>query len=119
MVDDLLVLEGQGGDGRRQGEDHGEVDHGPSLRLASLDPAGLGQRLTRGARAVAAGVVSRALVAASGMVARLEMAAQRGGAAPQDGPPHGLLEPGEGSLVGVETSGPVQAHQISDCSNRS
>jgi hypothetical protein len=64
--------------------------------------------------AVAAGVVSRALLAASGIVTRFEMAAQRGGAAQPDGPQHGLLEQGEGSLVGVEKSGTVEAHTIRD-----
>ena len=118
-IDDLLVLEGQCGDGLRQGEDHVAVEHGQSRLLASLAPAGLGQRWTRGAMAGAAGVVSRALVAARGIVARLEMAAQRGGAAPQDGPPHGLLEPGAGSLVGVEKRGTVEAHTIRDFSRRS
>lgn len=67
----------------------------------------------------AAGVVSGALVAASGSVTRLEMAAQRGGAAQQGRPPHGLLQPREGSPRGVEERGTGAAHTIREVSHRS
>ena len=55
VVDDGLVLQGQPGNGLRQGEHDVEIGQREQLLLAGPDPAGLGQGLALGAMAVAAG----------------------------------------------------------------
>ena len=64
---------------QRHGEDEVEVRHGQQVGLLALKPALLGQRLTIGAVAVAAGVVDLAHVAA--VVARFASPAEQGCAA--------------------------------------
>lgn len=75
VVDDLLVLIGDGGDLLGHGEDHVEVLHIEDLGAAVVQPLGAGQRLAFRAVPVAATVVRDALVPAG--VALLDMAAER------------------------------------------
>ncbi len=82
-VDDGLVLEGDLGDRRRQGEDDVEVRHRQQLGLPGREPFGAGQPLALRAVAVAAGVVGDAGRAA--IVALLDMAAERRRPARRDG----------------------------------
>ena len=77
-IDEGLVVEGDGRDRGRQGEDHVEVFAVEQVGLASLDPRGTGQALALRAMAIATGVVPDPPVPT--VVALLEMAAERGGA---------------------------------------
>ena len=100
-VDDGLVLDGDLGDRRRDGEDDVEVLGGQQVRPAPFEPRGAGQRLTGRAVAVATGVVPDAAMAAT--VALLDMAAEGGGAALLDGRHHPALRRGEdGAGLGPE-----------------
>ena len=75
VVNDGRVLYRQGSDGVREGEDDMARDDGEELLRTGSDPAGLGQGLARGARAVTAGVVRGGLGTAVGMITLSEMAA--------------------------------------------
>jgi len=48
VVDDALVLQGDGGDRFGHGEDDMEVGHGQQVGLAGFQPQGAGQRLALG-----------------------------------------------------------------------
>ena len=100
-VDDGLVLDGDLGDGRGDGEDDVEVLGGQQVRAATFEPLGAGQRLAGGTVAVAAGIVPDAPMAA--VVALLDVAAERGGAALLDGRHHATLgRRQDGSDLGSE-----------------
>ena len=88
-VDDGLVLGGDLGDRRGHGEDDVEVLGGQQVRATLFQPRGAGQRLTGRTVAVTAGVVPDAPMAA--VVALLDVAAERGGAALLDGRHHAAL----------------------------
>ena len=88
-VDDGLVLDGDLGDGRGDGEDDVQVLGGQQVRAASFEPLGAGQRLAGRTVAVAAGVVPDAPVSA--VVALFDVAVERGGAALLDGRHHAVL----------------------------
>ena len=90
-VEQALVLKSQVGQGLGQGKDHVEVRDGEQAVEAGLDPAGLGLAAALGTVAVAAGVVGGTLVAAGRIVAALQMPAQSGGAAADQGGEHALL----------------------------
>src|SRR5450759_2269518 len=57
LVDDLLVVEGNGGDGRGQSEDHVEVFGGQQFGLPLLEPLGAGLALALGTVAVPTGAI--------------------------------------------------------------
>ena len=100
-VDDGLVLGGDLGDGRGDGEDDVEVLGGQQVRAASFEPLGAGQRLAGRTVAVAARVVPDAPMAA--VVTLVDVAAERGGAALLDGRHHAVLGRGQnGSDLGSE-----------------
>jgi hypothetical protein len=82
-VDHGLVLEGDLGDGRRQGEDDVEIRSGQEFGLARLEPTFARRRLTFWTMTIPAAVVSDADGAA--IVALFDMAAQRRCAAGGDG----------------------------------
>ena len=92
-VDDGLVLSGDLGDGRGHGEDDVEVLGGQQVRAAAFEPLGAGQRLAGRTVPVAARVVPDAPMAA--VVALLDMAAERGGAALLEGRHHAVLRRGQ------------------------
>ena len=75
VVDDRLVLQRDGGDRRRHGEDDVEVRHRQQLGLAISEPLRAGQTLALRAVPVAAGIVGDAGLAA--ILAALDMAAER------------------------------------------
>src|ERR1035441_10147727 len=62
VVDDLLIVEGDGGDLFGESEDHVEVFGGQPLGGALLDPLGAGGTLAFGAMAVSAGAKTRGSV---------------------------------------------------------
>jgi hypothetical protein len=79
VVNDLLVVEGEGAEGVGKCEDDVEVRDRQEFAPPGLEPFGFGQGLTLGAVPVAAGVVGDHLVVA--MVAPIEMSPQGGGPA--------------------------------------
>ena len=113
-VDERLVLQGDGGDRLRDGEDDVEVRGVEELGVTVLDPLGPGQRLAAGAVPVAAGVVPDAGVVAA--IALLDMPAEGGGPAGLDrvhDPPLGgrqgaLLRAAIGLAVAAEDVRPLQ-----------
>src|SRR6516164_9286670 len=62
IVDDLLVLQGNGGDGLRYGEDHMKILGVEKLGSTVFQPLGASQRLAFWAVAITAAVVTDALV---------------------------------------------------------
>ena len=88
-VDDGLVLGGDLRDGRGHSEDDVEVLGGQQVHPAAFEPLGAGQLLAGGTVAIATGVVPDAVMAA--VVALLDVAAERGGAALLDGRHHAVL----------------------------
>ena len=85
VVDDCLVLQGDGGDRRGHGEHDVEVRDRQQLRLSVGEPLRPGQTLAFGAMPVAAAIVGDADLAAVG--ALFDMAAERRRAASLDGRP--------------------------------
>jgi len=75
VVDDRLVLQRDGGERRRHGEDKVEVRHRQQFGLAISEPLRAGQTLALGTVPVAAGVVGDAGHAA--ILAAFDMAAER------------------------------------------
>jgi hypothetical protein len=91
-----------------QGEDEVEVLDGQQLQLAVIDPGGALGCAAFGAVAVAAGVVADLHVAA--VVALIDMAAERGGAAGLDGVQGAALL--EARMVLGAVGGAMHAHHI-------
>jgi len=83
VVDDRLVLQGDGRDRRRHGEDDVEVRHRQQVGTAIGDPLGARQALALRAVPVATAVIGDADEAA--VTALLDMAAERCGPADLDG----------------------------------
>jgi hypothetical protein len=96
VVDDFFVLQGNGSNALRQSENNMEVFDGQKLRLMVFEPFSFGQGLTLWAVAIPARVIADSAMAA--VVALIEVAAERGGAAHLDGM-HDL------SLFGVHAVG--------------
>ena len=86
VVNDLLVVEGEGAEGVGKREDEVEVRDRQEFAPPSFEPFGFGQGLTLWAVPVAAGVVGDHLVAAA--VAPVEMPSEDGGAALLHGAHH-------------------------------
>ena len=82
VVDDLLVLKGNGGDGLRQGEDHVKIWGVEKLGLTVFQPLGARQRLTFRAVSIATAVVEDAPVVT--VIAALDVTAKRCGSAQFD-----------------------------------
>jgi len=59
LVDGLLVLQGDGGDGLGQSEDHVEIGGGQQLGLSLLEPLETGLSLALGTVPVTAGTIAR------------------------------------------------------------
>ena len=100
VVDGRLVLERDGADRRRQGEDDVVVGNRQELRLAVFKPLPRGGRLTLRAMPIAAGIVGDPLVRA--VLAALEVAAERGSATGLDR--RHDLQLGEAHVTGVGLS---------------
>ena len=83
VVNDRLVLQRDGGHRRRHGKDDMEILHGQQVGLAIREPLGARQPLALRAVPIAAAVVGDADLAA--VVALLDVAAERRGAARLDG----------------------------------
>ena len=75
VVDDLLVLKGNGGDGLRQGEDHVKILSVEELGSTVFQPLGARQRLAFWAVAIAAAVVADAPVVTA--IAAFDMTTKR------------------------------------------
>jgi len=104
LIEDLFVIEGDGGDGLGDGEDQVEVLHRQQLALALLDPLGARQALALGTVAVAAGAVLN--VGALAVVTPFDDTAQRGRAAVFDGPHQTPLMQGHGMRLPVSWAVP-------------
>src|SRR6266508_1888902 len=104
-VEDAGIALGERVERMRQGEDQMEVLEGEQFRAARVQPAFLGESLTFGTVAVAAGVVAD-LHGPAG-VTRIAVAAERGGAAHLDGVQGAAL--GAGEWVGLPIRRPVGA----------
>jgi len=83
VVDDLFVVESEGGDRLGKGEDHVEVLGRQQLGSAILQPVFTGDALTLGAMAVAAGAIPN--VSELAVVAHFDDAAQQRRTAGFDG----------------------------------
>jgi hypothetical protein len=84
IVEHLLVLVRERGNGLRKREDHMEIlDLGQQFSLPVFEPLRAGERLALGTMAIATRVVGDPLMAAR--VALLDMTAERGGATQLDG----------------------------------
>ena len=99
VVDDFLVVEGDGGDRLRERKDHVEVLGGQQLSLTLLEPFFTSQALTLGTMAVAAGAVDGMRVLA--VVAPFERTAQHLRAASLDGLHQAMLIQGQRMCLAV------------------
>ena len=89
VVENARILECEGGEGMRQGEDHVRVRHRQQRGPLLIEPFRGGTPLALRAVAIAAGVVREGAVAAA--VARVDMTAQCGGPAGEEIPDDALL----------------------------
>src|ERR1700755_218255 len=96
VVDGSLIVERDGADRSRQGEDDVVIGNRQKLRLAVFEPLPRRRSLTLRAMPVAAGIVGDPLVRA--VLAALDMSAERGGAAGLDRRHH--LQLGEAPVTG-------------------
>jgi len=112
VVDGCLVLERDGADRGRQGEDEVIVGNRQQLRLAVFEPLPRGGSLTLWAVAVAAGIVGYPFVRA--VLTALDMSAERRGPAGLDRRHH--LQLGEAQVTGVRLAPccPVGAKDVGD-----
>jgi hypothetical protein len=85
IVEDLLVLQNQGGQMTGKREDHMSVARGEQFLTTRFDPAVTGSRLTLWTMAVGAAVIRDGgpMPAASALV---DVTAESGGATPRNGP---------------------------------
>src|SRR5208282_5766344 len=95
----LFVVEGDGGDGCGEGEDHVKVFGGQQLGAALLDPLFARRALALGAMAVAAGAISG--VSELAVVAPIDAAAESWSAAVLDGLHETLLVQRQGVSLAV------------------
>ena len=116
VVDRSLVLERDGADRSRQGEDDVIIGNRQKLRLAVLEPLPRRRALTLRAVAVAAGIVGDTLVRA--VLAALDMAAERGCAAGLDRRHDLQLGEAHVTRVGLSPSGPMGAKDVGDLQER-
>src|SRR6267378_3173435 len=93
IVDDLLVLQDQGGQTTRKREDHMDVAGREKLLATRCEPAVASPRLTLRAVPVAARVVGDGTMSAAR--ALIEMPAERGGTTPPNGQEHFDVLPGD------------------------
>jgi hypothetical protein len=89
IIDRLLILIGDGGDGLRDGEDDVEILGVEDLGLSILEPLGPGEGLAFRAVAIAAAVIGDAEVPAP--IALIDVTAQRRGSAAFDRGHHATL----------------------------
>jgi hypothetical protein len=112
VVDGGLVLERQGADRRRQGEDDVVIGDRQKLRLALFEPLPRRRALALRAVAVAAGVVGDAFVRA--VLAALDVSAERGGPAGLDRRHDLQLAEAHVAGVGLAPRRPVGAKDVGD-----
>ena len=115
-IDRRLVLEGDFGGRRRQGEDDMEIRHRQQFGLPLGQPCRARRALAFRAMAVAAGVVGDADEAALG--AALDMAAERGGAARFDRRHDAALDAAEMTGMGLAVSLAVAAEDVRHLQSR-
>ena len=116
VVDHRLVLIGDVGDLGRQREDDMEVADRQQIGFARGEPVPCRRALAFGAMPVAAGVVGDAAVAA--VLARLDMAAERGGAAGLDRRHHLQLAEAQMAGMGRAPGGAVAMEDVCDLQRR-
>ncbi len=109
-IDVRLVVIGDTGDRRRQGEDDMEIGDRQQLGLAGRQPVLGGRPLALGAVAVATRVIGHMDVAA--VLAGRDMAAQRRRAAPLDGRHHLELAEAEVAGIGVAPGWPAGPEDV-------
>ena len=108
VVDDLLVVEGHGGDGLGQSEDHVEVFRGQQFGLPLREPLGARQALALGAMAVATGAIPGMGILA--LVAPFDHTAQQRSAAAFDGLHDTVVM--QGQRVGLPVGGAVLSKDV-------
>src|SRR5690349_19891716 len=101
MVKDFLVLQHQGSQATRQGEDHMEIARGEKLLLARSDPAVPSGGLTLRAMAIAATVIGDGDTM-SAAHALIEMTAESGGPTTPNGPQYFDVLPMEPMAVSFD-----------------
>jgi hypothetical protein len=116
VVDGSLVLERDGADRRRQGEDDMIVGNRQQLRLAVFEPSPRRGGLALRAVAVVAGIVGDALVRA--VRAALDVAAERGGATGLDRRHDFQLGEARVTGVGLPPRRPMGAKDVGDLEAR-
>ncbi len=112
VVDGGLVLERDGADRGRQGEDDVVVGNRQQLGLAVFEPSPRGGRLALRAVAVAAGIVGDAFVRA--VLAALDVSAERGGPAGLDRRHDLQLVEAHVTGIGLSPRRPVGAKDVGD-----
>src|SRR5271165_2997201 len=116
VVDDLLVLQGEGCQFPRQSENDVHVGGGQQFALTCLQPAVAGISLTLWAMPVSARVVGDGGMSAVG--ALIAMSAEGGGAAAGDGQQHFLVLPGHPLATVLDKGWPRAANQVGHLQER-
>jgi hypothetical protein len=116
VVNDRLVLVGDWGDLRRQGEDYMEVADRQQISLARGKPVPCRRALTLGTMAVATRVVGDAAVAA--LLAALDMAAESSRAATLDRRHHLELAEAHMPRIGRAPCGAIAMEDVCDLQPR-
>ena len=114
--DDGLVVERDGADRRRQGEDDVIVGNRKQLRLAVVEPLPRRRGLALGAMPIAAGVVGDQLVRA--VLAALDVASERGCATGLDRRHDFQLGEARVTGVGLPPRRPMGAKDVGDLEGR-
>jgi hypothetical protein len=110
VVENLLVLQRQGRQKMRKGEDHVHVAGGQEFLLARLEPAVAGLGLTLGTVPISARVVRDGAIPAAGTL--IAMPAERGGAATLDGRQDLAVLGGQPGAAAFDEFLPRQADEI-------
>src|ERR1035438_4066464 len=117
-VEDALVLEREGSEFTRQGEDEVHVAAGRQFLFACLEPAETRVRLASGTVPVATRVIGDGGGMSAGGAA-IAMAAESGGAAAGDRQQHLLVLPGDPAAAALDEALPGAANNIGHLQRRS
>jgi hypothetical protein len=110
IVEDLLVLQDQGGQMTRKREDHMDVARWEKLLLTCCEPAIASSCLTLRAVPISTGVVGDGTMSAAS--ALIEMSAERGGATPRNRQEHFDVLPADPLTASFDEGVSCSADQI-------
>ena len=116
IVDDLLVLQGQGCQLPRQSENDMDIGGGQQFAVPCLQPAVAGIALTFWTMTIAARVVRDGGMSAVGTL--ITMSAEGGGAAACDGQQHLLMLPGDPVATALNECLPRAANDVGHLQER-